>query len=258
MDKYYVYRPLLDLIGFTEGTDKGDGYNETLGYGIMVDGRVSKGKGTDVDLVSMTLDQVDRLQTRMLKDPDNRWNSSAIGRYQIVRTTLRSIRKTLGLTGAETFDRAMQDRLACFLLGQRGIDKYLSGRLSEDTLLLNLAKEWASLPTPQGKGFYGGQHAAVDPDRVRAVLATVKTRHKDGQPPKIPEAVEKEVNKKTGFWQWLTGLFSSGALGLGWLAGMDWQAIVAIGGVVLLFLVVILIMRRQIVGAVKEIREGLA
>lgn len=25
-DKFYVYRPLLDLIGFTEGTDKGDGY----------------------------------------------------------------------------------------------------------------------------------------------------------------------------------------------------------------------------------------
>lgn len=33
-DKYRVYRPLLNLIGFTEGTDKGDGYNETLGYGI--------------------------------------------------------------------------------------------------------------------------------------------------------------------------------------------------------------------------------
>lgn len=82
--------------------------------------------------------------------------------------------------------------------------------------------------------------------------------------PKIEAAREEtkdqaadEVKKKTGLWQWLTGLFSSGALGLGWLAGMDWQAIVAIGGVVLLFLVVILIMRRQIVGAVKEIREGL-
>jgi lysozyme family protein len=77
------------------------------------------------------------------------------------------------------------------------------------------------------------------------------------QKPTVPPTVEDQVKKKTGFWQWLTGLFSSGALGLGWLAGMDWQAIVAIGGVVLLFLVVILIMRRQIVGAVKEIREGL-
>jgi hypothetical protein len=34
-----------------------------------------------------------------LKHPDNRFNSSALGRYQIVRTGLRTIRKTLGLPG---------------------------------------------------------------------------------------------------------------------------------------------------------------
>ena len=39
-DKYYVYRPFLNLVGTSEGTDKGDGYNETLGYGIMLDGKV--------------------------------------------------------------------------------------------------------------------------------------------------------------------------------------------------------------------------
>ncbi|TWH28079.1 hypothetical protein [Aminobacter sp. J41] len=74
----------------------------------------------------------------------------------------------------------------------------------------------------------------------------------------MPSSVEKEVEKKTGLWSWITGLFSSGALGLGWLAGMDWQAIVAIGCVVLAFLVVIFLMRRQIIAGVKEIREGLA
>jgi hypothetical protein len=45
-DPYAVYRPFLDLVGTSEGTDKGDGYNETLGYGIMLDGKVTKGKGT--------------------------------------------------------------------------------------------------------------------------------------------------------------------------------------------------------------------
>ena len=39
---------------------------------------------------------------------------------------------------------------------------------------------------------------------------------------------------------------------------MDWQAIVASGGVVLAFLVVIFLMRRQIIAGVKEIREELA
>ena len=76
--------------------------------------------------------------------------------------------------------------------------------------------------------------------------------------PVVPPSVDREVKQKTGLWSWITGLFSSGALGLGWLAGMDWQAIVAIGGVVLAFLVVIFLMRRQIIAGVKEIREELA
>lgn len=265
-DKYYVYRPLLDLIGLTEGTDKrrgggaARGYNETLAYGRLT--------GGDVDLVSMTLSQIDALQTRMLQHRENVWKSSALGRYQIVRTTLRSIRNTLNLPGSALYDADMQDRLACFLLGQRGIDKYLAGRLSEDTMLENLAKEWASLPTPGGKGYYSGQHAAVKPDQVRAVLAHVRRRHAESQPkievpvpvekPVVPPAVEQEVESKTGRWQWLTGLIGSGGLGLGWLAGMDWQAVLAGGAVLIAVLVVILLLRRQIVGAVKEIREGLA
>lgn len=266
MDKYHVYRPLLDLIGLTEGTDKrrgggpGRGYNETLAYGRLT--------GGDVELVSMTLTQIDALQTRMLQHRENIWNSSALGRYQIVRTTLRNIRKTLGLSGSELFDADMQDRLACFLLGQRGIDKYLAGRLSEDTLLLNLAQEWASLPTPSGKGYYSGQHAAVKPDQVRAVLAHVRRRHADGQPkvevpvpvekPVVPPAVEQEVEQKTSWWQKVTGLFGAGGFGGGLLWGVDWQTLVAIAGVTVVVLLLILLLRRQIVGAVREIREGLA
>jgi hypothetical protein len=57
MDKYYIYRPVLDLLGKSEGTDwnpkrkRGRGYNETLAYGALTDG--------DVELVSMTLSQVE-------------------------------------------------------------------------------------------------------------------------------------------------------------------------------------------------------
>ncbi|EKF16940.1 membrane protein [Nitratireductor pacificus] len=222
MDKYHVYRPVLDLLGRSEGTDKGDGYNETLGYGIMLDGRVSKGKGTDVVLTRMTLDQVDQMQTRMLKDPDNsRLNSSASGRYQIVRTTMRAIRTTLGLTGSERFDRDMQDRMACYLLGLRGIDKWLAGRLHIDTLLLNLSKEWASLPTPAGKGFYDGQRASVSVDDVKRALREVRLRHMEGQPkqvekvpvprPTVPHEVDEEVKQKTGLWGWLTTILGGGA-----------------------------------------------
>ena len=267
-DRYYVYRPLLDLIGLTEGTDKrrgggaARGYNETLAYGRLT--------GGDVDLVSMTLTQIDALQTRMLQHRENVWRSSALGRYQIVRTTLRSIRKTLPdrYPGTRLFDADCQDEMACFLLGQRGIDKYLAGRMSEDTLLLNLSQEWASLPTPAGKGYYGGQSAAVKPDQVRAVLAHVRRRHAEGQPikevpvpvekPVVPPAVEYEVEQKTSWWQKITGLFGAGGFGGGLLWGVEWQTLIAIAGMTIVILLLILLLRRQIVGAVKEIREELA
>src|SRR5690554_4352428 len=117
-DKYHVYRPMLDLIGFAEGTDRKRGYNETLAYGAFT--------GGDVDLCAMTLKEIDALQTKMLKHPANTFHSSALGRYQIVRTTLHAIRKSLSLPDTALFDADMQDRCACYLLGLRGIDKYLA------------------------------------------------------------------------------------------------------------------------------------
>lgn len=90
--------------------------------------------------------------------------------------------------------------------------------------------------------------------------ADVKTEVKEVpvEKPVVPPAVEQEVESRTSWWSWLTGLIGSGGLGLGWLAGMDWQAILAGGGVLVVMLLIILLLRRQIVGAVKEIREGLA
>lgn len=166
------YRPLLDLIGKTEGTDKGDGYNETLGYGAYTSG--------NVNLVGMTLAKIDVLQTSMLGHPANKLNSSAIGRYQIVRTTLRSLKKQMSLPDTLLFNENTQDRLAVQLLRQRGIDKYISGEVTENYFINNIAKEWASLPTTDGTGHYGGQRVAVSPSEVRQVLLKVK------QPPLKP------------------------------------------------------------------------
>ena len=167
-DRYFAYLPLLNLIGKTEGTDKGDGYNETLAYGAYT--------GGDVKLTTMTLAGIDALQTQMLRHPKNKWHSSAVGRYQIVRTTLRKIKAKLGIPDNALYNEEMQDRMACFLLGGRGIDEYLKGKMTEDALINELAKEWASLPTTAGKGYYVGQHAAVSTDTVRHALKMVRER----------------------------------------------------------------------------------
>lgn len=101
---------MLDLIANAEGTGKN--YNTTLGYGALT--------GGPVNLTGMTLDQVDALQTRMLRHPGNRWNSSAVGRYQFVRTRLRDLRKRFGLPGSLVFSKQLQDALARASLAERG------------------------------------------------------------------------------------------------------------------------------------------
>lgn len=154
--------PVLDLIGHTEGTDRGASYNETLGYGAYT--------GGPVNLTSMTLDEVDQLQGQMLRHPNNSWNSSAVGRYQIVRTTLRGLKKQLGLSGKEKFTPELQDRLAEQLLKNRGYDDWKSGKISDTRFINNLAKEWASLPTATGRGAYAGQGVRARPSQVLTAL----------------------------------------------------------------------------------------
>lgn len=235
-DRYYVYRPMLDLIGKSEGTDIGRGYNETLGYGAYT--------GGDQDLVSMTLDQIDTLQTKMLNNRKNKLRSSAVGRGQIIRTTMRAIRAALPrrFPGTRLYDADCQDEMICYLLGQRGVDKWLAGRLKIDALIDNLALEWASFPKVDGKGHYAGQNAGVSLSQVKAALAEVGRRHAGTQPkavekvpvetPVVPVAVDKEVKQKTTWLTWLFGLLGLSSAGVSkFLLEADWTTVaVLLGG----------------------------
>ena len=124
-----AYKDVLDHIARSEGTAKapGGGYNTSLANGALLPG------GKEQDLTKMTLDQIDALQTGMLRHPSNKWNSSAIGRYQVVRTTLRAQREKLGLKGTDLYDEKLQDRIGANLARQRGADP------------TGLKNEWASL-----------------------------------------------------------------------------------------------------------------
>ncbi len=75
--------------------------------------------------------------------------------------------------------------------------------------------------------------------------------------PVVPESVEEEVKKKTGLWGWITSVLGGGGTGIAALFGMEWQAIVAIGGVSLAALLVIILLRGQIAGAIRDIRTGI-
>jgi putative chitinase len=72
----------------------------------------------------------------------------------------------------------------------------------------------------------------------------------------VPPSVEHQVKKKFNLFGWVSGLFSGGGLGVAGLFGMQWQAIVAIGGVLLVVAVVAILLRQQLIGAVKDIRQA--
>lgn len=127
---------LLSSFTGPEGTSV-DGYNTTLANGKLTGGKVN--------LTGMTLDQIDALQTEMLAHPDNKWNSSALGQYQIVQKTLRTLKDEMGLTGQEVFDEKLQDRMGLALLDRRGYSKWLAGDITDEKFISELRNEWDGL-----------------------------------------------------------------------------------------------------------------
>ncbi|MGK6316858.1 hypothetical protein [Neorhizobium sp. DT-125] len=160
------------MIGFTEDTGKDDGYNETLAYGAYSEG--------DVNLVSITFDELDALQMKMLKHPKNKAEFFRMRSLSNRPHDSSEHPRATTLEGLALFDEGMQDRMARFLPGQCGIGKYLAARLSEDTRIDNPAKEWPSLPTTAGKGNCRGQHTAVTTLKVRSDLVEVTRRSSKG------------------------------------------------------------------------------
>lgn len=161
-----VFGPILDLLGMSEGTDKGRGYNETLGYG--------KYTGGAVNLTDMTLDQVADLQKKMLA---NGASSTAVGRYQFLSKTLKDLSGQLGLDPSTTkFTADIQDKLANKDIENRGGRGFLGGLVSAHDFMLGLAKEWASVADPDtGKSHYGQGTGATIEQTTRALSQLVPT-----------------------------------------------------------------------------------
>jgi len=102
------------------------------------------------------------------------------------------------------------------------------------------------------------RHRAIDmigdPADVKKVEVPVEV---EVEKPTVPKKIDEKVKQQSGFWEWLTGLFGSGTLGLGWFAGLDRDAMIA-GGVILMLVVALLVWQRhRVIGIVREIREEL-
>ena len=117
---------VLDAIAKAEGTYN-TGYNTSLGYGAYLPG------GREHNLTNMTLSEILQLQERMLRHPNNRFNSSALGRYQIVSITLRDAARSLGMNLETTkFNQVTQDRMAMWIVENQGLGAWTGFRRHPD------------------------------------------------------------------------------------------------------------------------------
>lgn len=135
--------PDAKAMNFIGKIESGGDYNKLVG---------GKSK-TNPPLTSMTVAEVMEFQSRMKSMGHE---STALGKYQIIRGTLAGLVQSGKISPNARFDQATQDNAALALMKARGRDKFREGKLPADTYANNLAKEWASLPMPDGKSFYAG------------------------------------------------------------------------------------------------------
>ncbi len=127
---------LSSVISRAEGTN--GNYNAHFGAGSQ----------NKILFTEMSVNEVRSWQNSFVKSGKA---SSAVGKYQIIRSTLDSLIRELKLTGEEKFDGPMQERMYEALLKRRGLDKYKSGAITKDQFAFNLSQEWASLPIPSNE-----------------------------------------------------------------------------------------------------------
>ena len=123
---------LLRMIRTGEGTAGPQGYQTMFGGGTF---DVSKGWRHPDKVIN-----------------SGGYSSAAAGAYQFLPGTWQRAQKALGLG---SFDPSSQDLAALYLAKQRGaIDVLQSGGKLSD-VMNKLAPEWASIPTREGKSYYG-------------------------------------------------------------------------------------------------------
>jgi muramidase (phage lysozyme) len=154
---------LLDTIGKHES---GGNYNAVVG----------DAKQNKVDFSKMTIAEVQAYQDQMKKSGKE---STAIGKYQMIKSTLGATVKQAGMDPNTTmFTPEVQDQLATQLLKNRGLDKLKSGQISSDQFATNISKEWASLPKDaSGKGSYdgvGSNRALVGYGEIQSAIGGAK------------------------------------------------------------------------------------
>jgi len=171
---------LLDFIAGGVPTNKlgesGGCYDATFGD---IDGSVYG------DLSQKTLDEIYEMQDRMYAENDI---STATGRYQGLKGTIKEYQDRKKLPGGTLFSQVMQDDFGLTKMKDRGYDGWRAGTIGDDEFMHRLSCEWASLPDPYngGKSHYdgdaAGNHASTTLAHFRDALRTALGYAEPGRP----------------------------------------------------------------------------
>jgi hypothetical protein len=154
---------LKNLIGRGEGDYDSVNLGQKGGY-----------KAAKRNLEGMTINEVLAAQERK--------EFNAAGRYQMIPGTLNSAKSSMGLSGNEKFDKAMQDKIFTqylLMTKRKDLRDYLSGKTDNIKAAgIALSQEWASVADPRtGKSYYAGQgnnRSTINPQEAAAILQSAR------------------------------------------------------------------------------------
>lgn len=159
------YKPLLNLIATVESNGN---YNAHFG----------NSRNDSVKFTEMSVSEVRQWQKDFVAQGSP---SSAVGRYQIISTTLDGLINELNIEPTQKFDSETQDKMAVALLERRGAEQYVNQELTPEQFAANLAKEWAALPKVIGdnpeQSYYAGDglnKSLVEPKEVLDAIEPIE------------------------------------------------------------------------------------
>lgn len=100
----------------------------------------------------------------------------AIGRYQIIPTTLAHLVRVLELSHDARFDATTQDAMARVLIAEAGFEAYRTGAVPRAEFMDALARVWAGLPLANGRSAYhgiAGNKATITRRQYAAAMALI-------------------------------------------------------------------------------------
>lgn len=171
---------LLDFIA------KGEGSYNSSNRGTKDEEIVGSSHSTTrggKQLSEMTIGEIQQLQS--IKDPDNADRLFAVGKYQLIPSTMSMAVKSLNLSEDQVFDEQTQEALGMWLMMQKrpALGAYIKGEHDDlDKAVTAAAREWASLPDPKtGKSFYGqGNKAQHSVEETRRAIRGARAAYTRG------------------------------------------------------------------------------